>query len=83
MKLLNRSAIFIFFRYTAVMDDKGDCCFGIGEMEAFTKIDYQLLEKNADVLKNSSLLVVDGNLTFDAMKFAMDIAVKNQIPGIY
>jgi hypothetical protein len=73
----------IYFRYTAIIDNKGNCCFGIGEMNAFTKINKQFLQKNLCILENTSLLVMDGNPSLDAMKFALDISLKNEIPGLY
>ncbi|OXU17040.1 hypothetical protein TSAR_000228 [Trichomalopsis sarcophagae] len=70
-------------RYTAVVDKNGNCCFGIGEMEAFSKINSRLIEENTDIFKDAPLLVIDGNSSLDAMKLALDISSRNQIPVWY
>ncbi|XP_011505540.1 PREDICTED: pseudouridine-metabolizing bifunctional protein C1861.05 [Ceratosolen solmsi marchali] len=70
-------------RYTAVIDNKGNCCFGVGEMNAFMKINKEFLQQNRQILENAPLLVIDGNPSLDAMEFALDICLQNQIPVWY
>lgn len=69
--------------YTAIVDNKGSCCFGIGEMEAFNKIDQQLLQSNIVTLKNSSFLVLDGNPPLDTMNLSIEVSKKEKIPLWY
>lgn len=70
-------------RYTAVVDNEGNCCFGIGEMDAFVKISREFLQQNLNVLKGACLVVMDGNPPLDAMKLVLDTSLEYRIPVWY
>ncbi|XP_058798375.1 uncharacterized protein LOC131668322 [Phymastichus coffea] len=70
-------------RYTAIVDTNGNCCFGIGEMDAFFKIDKQYLQSHEDTLKQSSLIVMDGNAPLDAMAYVINVSIQHRIPIWY
>lgn len=69
--------------YTAIVDSQGGCCFGIGEMEAFDKIDTRLVEQNMSALNESSMLILDGNPPLDTIKLALDVSRKGKKPVWY
>lgn len=39
------------------------------------------IKSNEDIIKNAALLVLDGNLTIEALGTALELAQKHEIPG--
>ncbi|XP_033232223.1 pseudouridine-metabolizing bifunctional protein C1861.05 isoform X3 [Belonocnema kinseyi] len=61
-------------RYTAILDNNGECCFGIGEMEIFSEISSSLIKKHHSKLQEADLIVLDGNPPIETMRTVLDIA---------
>lgn len=70
-------------RYSAILDNKGECCFGIGEMDAFSEINVPLVKKNYSVLEKADLIVLDGNPPIETMSAILDIAKTLRKPVWY
>lgn len=68
-------------RYTAILNSDGECCLGIGEMEAFTEITQYLIKEHQTRLKEAPLIVLDGNPPLETMRSILEIAACSQIPG--
>ncbi|XP_051160124.1 uncharacterized protein LOC127280860 [Leptopilina boulardi] len=70
-------------RYNGILDNKGECCFGIGEMDAFSEIDVPLVKKHYSVLEKADLIVLDGNPPIETMRAILDIATSLRKPVWY
>ncbi|XP_047358495.1 pseudouridine-metabolizing bifunctional protein C1861.05 isoform X1 [Vespa velutina] len=68
---------------TVVVDAKGECCFIVGEMEAFAAIDINLIKKYQTQLEAASIIVIDANLPTETMALTLDIASHAKIPVWY
>ncbi|KAL2714988.1 pseudouridine-metabolizing bifunctional protein C186105 [Vespula squamosa] len=66
---------------TVVVDAEGECCFIVGEMEAFAAIDINLIRKYQTQLEAASIIVIDANLPAETMALTLDIASHAKIPG--
>ncbi|KAI4464702.1 hexokinase family member [Holotrichia oblita] len=66
-----------------VFDSKGECQLLLGDMEIHKKITPDLIKSNEDVIKNSALLILDGNLTIEAFGTALELAKKHEIPVFF
>ncbi|PBC29571.1 pseudouridine-metabolizing bifunctional protein [Apis cerana cerana] len=67
-------------RCTTIIDYKGECRFGIGEMEVFTSISPNLVKKYQSYVENSSIIVLDGNLPLDTIQYLLELATYSKIP---
>ena len=56
--------------YLSVLDDSGDMAVGINDMGIVDEITPKLLTENAEFLKQSEVVALDGNLTSELMDFA-------------
>ncbi|XP_043787121.1 pseudouridine-metabolizing bifunctional protein C1861.05 [Apis laboriosa] len=70
-------------RCTTIIDYKGECRFGIGEMEVFTSISPNLVKKYQSYVENSSIIVLDGNLPLDTIQYLLELATYSKIPVWY
>ncbi|XP_043283862.1 pseudouridine-metabolizing bifunctional protein C1861.05 [Venturia canescens] len=70
-------------RYTAILDKTGDCRFGIGEMDVFSKIGVDIVSKNRATIENAGLLVLDGNLPRETLRASVKLAAENNVPVWY
>ncbi|XP_043263251.1 pseudouridine-metabolizing bifunctional protein C1861.05 [Colletes gigas] len=70
-------------RYTAIIDYKGECRFGIGEMDLFASISPNLIKKYQSYVENASFIVLDGNPPLDTIKYVLDLAIYSKIPVWY
>ncbi|XP_015183413.1 PREDICTED: pseudouridine-metabolizing bifunctional protein C1861.05 [Polistes dominula] len=68
---------------TAIIDAKGECCFYVGEMDAFAAIDTDLIKKYQKQLEEASIIVIDANLPTETMALILDIATHAKIPVWY
>ncbi|XP_050294346.1 uncharacterized protein LOC126734680 [Anthonomus grandis grandis] len=66
-----------------VIDKKGDCTFLVGDMNIHGKISANVLKNHEDLIKNSPLVIIDGNLSEEAMAAALHLAKKYNIPVFY
>ncbi len=60
--------------YTAVLDADGELIVAISDMEAMSEIGPEQLHDARDVIASSGVLVLDGNLSPDAVNHALDLA---------
>ncbi|KAF7268117.1 hypothetical protein GWI33_018723 [Rhynchophorus ferrugineus] len=66
-----------------VLDKNGNCSFLMGDMNIHNQITPEMIEYYEDQIKQSPLLIIDGNLSIDAMEKTLQIAHYHAIPGKY
>ena len=55
--------------YTAIHDNTGDLALAVADMNIFTKIDEQYLNRYHHDLISSKIIVIDGNISYKALKY--------------
>ena len=60
--------------YTAVLDVDGELIIAIADMEATADLGPEQLHNARDVIAAAGVLVVDGNLSLDALGYALDLS---------
>ncbi|XP_076281429.1 uncharacterized protein LOC143209541 [Lasioglossum baleicum] len=70
-------------RCTVIIDGKGECHFGVGEMDIFASITPDVVKKHRSHLENASFIVLDGNLPLNTIKYVLDLATDSKIPVWY
>ena len=65
--------------YLAHLDNKGELIAAISGMEVMKCIDQSYIQKNEDIIKNSSLVVFDTNLSSKIIKYILQITKNNRI----
>lgn len=50
-------------------------------MKTFAKIDKTFIKTNVEIVKNSKLIILDGNLPLETMQTILDIACEYKIKG--
>ncbi|MFK7919474.1 MAG: PfkB family carbohydrate kinase [Ilumatobacter sp.] len=60
--------------YTAVLDVDGELIIAIADMAATDELDAEQLNNARDVIANAGVLVIDGNLSLDALNHALDLS---------
>ncbi|XP_076662445.1 uncharacterized protein LOC143365797 isoform X2 [Halictus rubicundus] len=70
-------------RCTVIIDCKGECHFGIGEMDIFASIGPDVVKKHRAHVENASFIVLDGNLPLNTLKYILDLATDSKIPVWY
>ncbi|KAJ8670964.1 hypothetical protein QAD02_002223 [Eretmocerus hayati] len=63
-------------RYTAIVNEKGNCYFGVGEMEAFSSIDVNLIQRQVDLSESLPFIVMDANMDLAEIKKSLDLAIE-------
>jgi len=67
--------------YSALLNSKGECVFGMGDMNIFQDITPVLIMDQEKVLKKSPLVIIDGNIPVNTMEFVLNFCNKNSVPG--
>ncbi|KAK4880525.1 hypothetical protein RN001_008671 [Aquatica leii] len=63
-----------------VFDNHGECKILIGDMDIHAQITPDMIKKHEYEIKKCPLLVLDGNLTLDALETALKLAQQHDIP---
>ncbi|XP_071455384.1 uncharacterized protein [Hetaerina americana] len=66
--------------YTGIIDKKGECLMGIGDMAAHMLITAEHVQKFQSTLENCPIFVIDGNIPQDTMDYILRVAKQNGIP---
>lgn len=64
-----------------VLDNGGDCKLVVGDMSIHQEITPDLIYKNAALIEKSPLIVLDANLSYEALEAALKLALKYKKPG--
>ncbi|CAG9863283.1 unnamed protein product [Phyllotreta striolata] len=64
-----------------VFDKVGNCQMLMGDMDVHGEITPQIVADNEDVIKKSPLVVLEANLSLDAINSVLQVADKHGIPG--
>ncbi len=60
--------------YTAVLDVDGELIVAVADMEATAELGPEQLHNARDIIASAGVLVVDGNLSLDALDYALDLS---------
>ena len=60
--------------YTAVLDVDGELIIAVSDMTASAELGHQQIQNARDVIATAGILVLDGNLTEDALEYALDLS---------
>lgn len=60
--------------YTAVLDTDGELIVAISDMEAVAELSSARIREAGDTIRSAGLIVLDGNLSLEAMHAALDVA---------
>ncbi|XP_021917454.1 uncharacterized protein LOC110828757 isoform X3 [Zootermopsis nevadensis] len=66
--------------YSAIVNKHGECYFGVGDMVTHDYISPKLVDNFLDEIKQSSLVVLDGNIPVETMDYVLAVCKKSQIP---
>jgi len=69
--------------YTALLDAKGECQFGIGDMDIHAEINPEYVEGLEKEIASAPLVVADGNMPQESLLVLMSICHKNKVPLFY
>lgn len=64
-----------------ILDKTGDCRVCVGDMTIHEKITPDLIKRNESFLKNAPIVVIDANLTLEAIETVLKICQKHKKPS--
>uniref|UniRef100_A0A2A4J5P7 Carbohydrate kinase PfkB domain-containing protein n=1 Tax=Heliothis virescens TaxID=7102 RepID=A0A2A4J5P7_HELVI len=67
--------------YAAVMDVRGECLLGLGDMALHNHITVDLVNKHINVLEKAPLVVIDGNVPQATINYVLDTCHHLRKPG--
>nr|XP_054930693.1 pseudouridine-5'-phosphate glycosidase-like [Dermacentor andersoni] len=67
--------------YCTVLDDRGDCLFGVGDMDAHRHISPELIGQNEEHIACAPVVVIDGNLPDESISYVLHLCGQRQVPG--
>ncbi len=65
--------------YLAHLDQNGDLIGAVNDMRILKEIDLNYIKENIELIKNSSLLIIDTNLEADIVDFLLNLGLDNNI----
>lgn len=69
--------------YAAVMDSRGECLIGLGDMALHNNVTIDLVNKHIDVLHDAPLVVLDGNVPQATIDHVLDVCQRQQKPVFF
>jgi len=69
--------------YTAIIDSKGECKFGIGDMAVHDQVSPQYIKSMEDKIAKSPMVVVDGNMPQETIDALFHLCHSHSIPLFY
>ncbi|KAG6458659.1 hypothetical protein O3G_MSEX010990 [Manduca sexta] len=69
--------------YAAILDSKGECLLGLGDMELHNHITIDLVNKHIEVLKDAPLVVIDGNPPQETINHVLKLCHELQKPVFF
>ncbi|XP_078333760.1 uncharacterized protein LOC111122585 [Crassostrea virginica] len=66
--------------YCAVLQKGGQLLFGIGDMDIHSQITPEYIEKHQSIIERAKMVCIDGNVTSEAIRRALQIAQTKKIP---
>lgn len=66
--------------YLAVLDEKGEMVTAIAQMDIFDNIDREFLKSNEYFLQEARVIVIDTNISKDAIAYVAEFAKEQNIP---
>ncbi|XP_028158322.1 uncharacterized protein LOC114351343 [Ostrinia furnacalis] len=59
--------------YAAILDAKGECLMGLGDMGLHSHITSEMVDKHKKVLQQAPLVIFDGNIPESTMEHVMQL----------
>ena len=69
--------------YTAILDNTGDCKFGVGDMAIHDTITRDFVLSLEDDISSAPLLISDGNIPEDSLDCLLELCGKHSVPMFY
>ena len=64
-----------------ILDKSGDCRVCVGDMSIHEQITPELIRSNEFIIKNAPIVIIDANLSSEAIETVLKICQKHQKPG--
>lgn len=66
-----------------VLNESGECQLVVGDLSIHEKITFDLIVRNQNLLKSAPLIVIDGNLSYEAMAQVLMLAKRFEKPVFF
>lgn len=67
-------------KYIAILDAQGEMALAVSDMEILDELDIKYLQSKLDIIKSSSFVICDTNLSSECLKYIIDICKSSSIP---
>ncbi|KAL1426908.1 hypothetical protein MTO96_017901 [Rhipicephalus appendiculatus] len=67
--------------YCTLLDKRGDCLFGVGDMDVHRHISPQLVLENEEHIARAPIVVLDGNIPVETINCLLRLCGQRRIPG--
>lgn len=68
---------------TLLFDKTGDCKIILGNMDIHRKITAEIIQRHEELISSAPIIVIDSNLSFEAMACALRLAQKHRRPVFF
>ncbi|XP_045028924.1 uncharacterized protein LOC116921268 isoform X2 [Daphnia magna] len=69
--------------YTVILDNKGDCQFGIGDLKIHSQLTVDKVRQYEEDIAKCRLLIMDGNIELTTMEYILDLCRSTRVPVWY
>ncbi|XP_075742388.1 pseudouridine-5'-phosphate glycosidase isoform X4 [Rhipicephalus microplus] len=69
--------------YCTLLDKRGDCLFGVGDMDVHRHISPQLVLENEEHIAHAPVVVLDGNVPVETISCVLRLCGQRRIPAPY
>ncbi|KAJ8734797.1 hypothetical protein PYW08_014047 [Mythimna loreyi] len=69
--------------YAAVMDSRGECLLGLGDMALHNHVTVDLVNKHMQVLEEAPLVVLDGNVPQPTIDYVLEVCQRLKKPVFF
>nr|CAH0106408.1 unnamed protein product [Daphnia galeata] len=67
--------------YTVILDNKGDCQFGIGDLKIHDQLTVDKVRQFEEDIAKCRLLIMDGNMELATMEYILDVCRSAKVPA--
>lgn len=64
-----------------IVDAKGESYLNVKETDSFSAIVPELIKERQSHLEEASIIILDGNVPLDTMRYVLDVASHAKTPG--
>ncbi|CAG7828273.1 unnamed protein product [Allacma fusca] len=66
--------------YSALLNHKGECVFGLGDMTVHCDISSEMLKGHIEDIRRASIVLLDGNIPTETMSTVFEICFRYSVP---